>query len=108
VEAVNAFRDFVEALDAANRIGVKIKPILKDLLRHFFQMANTVEAMDVLEAVDTIVQRLGDDIQPFAIDCCQEVRSARLIADAIICTSCTALRAPATPALPGSCWHKCV
>lgn len=75
VDAVNAFRDCVEALDAAGRVGEKIKPILKDLLRHFFQMANVVEAMDVILAVDTIVERLGEDIQPFAVECCQEVRA---------------------------------
>lgn len=73
VEAVNAFRDFVEALDAAQRIGEKVKPILRDLLRHFFHMASVVEAMDVIMTVDKIVERIGEDIQPFAVDCCREV-----------------------------------
>jgi hypothetical protein len=73
VEAVNAFREFVEALGAADRIEEKIKPILPQLLRHFFQMANVVEAMDVILCIDTIVERMGEDIQPYAVDCCREV-----------------------------------
>jgi hypothetical protein len=75
VEAVNAFREFVEALGAADRIEEKIKPILPELLRHFFQMASVVEAMDVILCIDTIVERMGEDIQPYAVDCCREVCS---------------------------------
>jgi hypothetical protein len=75
VEAVNSFREFVEALDAADRIEERLKPILKDLLSHFFRMASSVEAMDVIITVDTIVERIGEGIQPFAVDCCREVRS---------------------------------
>jgi hypothetical protein len=74
VEAANAFREFVEALDSADRISEKLQPILKDLLRHFFNMASTVEAMDVIMTVDTIVERLGEGVQPYAVDCCREVR----------------------------------
>jgi hypothetical protein len=74
VEAVNSFREFVEALDTADRIELKLKPILKDLLQHFFQMASAVEAMDVIMTVDTIVERIGEGIQPFAVDCCREAR----------------------------------
>ena len=73
VEAVNSFREFVEALDSADRISEKLQPILKDLLQHFFHMASTVEAMDVIMTIDTIVERIGEQIQPFAVDCCREV-----------------------------------
>lgn len=73
VEAVNAFRDFVEALSEADRLEERLKPILKDLLRHLFHMTGMIEAMDVIMSVDTIVERIGDDIQPFAVDVCKEV-----------------------------------
>ena len=75
MDAVNAFRDFVEALDHSERVSEKIKPILKDLLRHLFQLATVVEAMDVIMTVDTIFDRLGEDIQPYALECCREVRA---------------------------------
>ena len=74
MEAVNAFRDFVEQLGDAGRLVAKLEPILQDLLRHFFQMAGHVEAMDVIMAVDTIIKRVGDAIQPYAVQCAREVR----------------------------------
>lgn len=73
VEAVNAFRDFVEQLAEAGRLVDKLEPILQDLLRHFFQMASHVEAMDVIMAVDTIIERVGEAIQPYAVQCAREV-----------------------------------
>lgn len=73
VEAVNAFRDFIEALTEAGRLEEKIKPILKDLLRHFFHMTGIIEAMDVLMSLDSIVENIGDDIQPFAVEVCTEL-----------------------------------
>jgi hypothetical protein len=73
VDAVNAFRDFVVELAEAGRLEAKLQPMLKDLLRHFFEMASLVEAMDVIMAVDTIVERVGDAIQPYAVDCAKEV-----------------------------------
>lgn len=74
VEAVNAFRDFVEQLAEAGRLVDKLEPILQDLLRHFFQMASHVEAMDVIMAVDTIIERVGEAIQPCRAVCARGVR----------------------------------
>lgn len=73
VEGVNAFRDFVEQLGEAGRLVEKLEPILQDLLRHLFQMTTLVEAMDVIMAVDTIIERVGDSIQPYAVQCAREV-----------------------------------
>ena len=84
VEAVNGFRAFVEALDEAGRVEAKLSPILKDLLQHFFKVAAEVEAMDVVMTVDTIVERLGEAVQPHAVDCAREVpRPLRFAARAV-------------------------
>lgn len=77
VEAVNAFREFVEQLADAGQLEAKLQPILKDLLLHFFEMASLVEAMDVIMSVDAIISHVGDSIQPYAVECCREVRFAR-------------------------------
>lgn len=75
VEAVVAFRDFVEALAESERLGEKLHPILTDLLRHLFHLASLVEATDIVTTLETIVENIGEDIQPFARDVCQQVRA---------------------------------
>lgn len=74
VEAVNAFREFVEQLAEAGHLEAKLQPMLKDLLLHFFEMASLVEAMDVIMSVDAIILHVGDGIQPYAVECCREVQ----------------------------------
>lgn len=73
MEAVNAFREFVEQLAEAGQLEAKLQPILKDLLLHFFEMASLVEAMDVIMSVDAIISHVGASIQPYAVECCREV-----------------------------------
>jgi hypothetical protein len=76
VEAVNAFRDFAEALQDVGRLEEALSPILSELLGHLFHLATAVEAMDVIMSVDTIIRHLGDAIQPHAESVCREVRCA--------------------------------
>eukprot|EP00892_Ulva_mutabilis_P009974 jgi/Ulvmu1/7349/UM036_0009.1 len=84
VEAVNAFRAFVEQLAEAGQLEAKLQPILKDLLLHFFEMASLVEAMDVIMSVDAIIEHVGESIQPYAVECCRELVGvyARVVGDA--------------------------
>jgi len=62
VDAVIALKYFVEAMDSLDNF----KCILKDMLEVFFTLMNEIENEDIVFTLETIVEKLGEDIAPFA------------------------------------------
>eukprot|EP00210_Caulerpa_lentillifera_P002538 g2435.t1 len=64
VDAVIALKFFVDTMDSM----VHFKFILPDLLNIFFGLMNEIENEDIVDTLETIVEKLGEDIAPFAED----------------------------------------
>ncbi|XP_042376688.1 importin beta-like SAD2 [Zingiber officinale] len=72
VDSVFALRAFVEACVDLN----EIRPILPQLLDEFFKLMNEVENEDLVLTLETIVDRFGEEMAPYAIGLCQNLASA--------------------------------
>ncbi|CAL9749826.1 unnamed protein product [Musa acuminata subsp. burmannicoides] len=72
VDSVFALRSFVEACKDLN----EIRPILPQLLDEFFKLMNEVENEDLVFTLETIVDKFGEEMAPYAIGLCQNLAAA--------------------------------
>jgi len=72
VEAVVALGSFVHAADDVSQL----KPILPQLLDEFFKLMNEVESEDVVFTLETITEKFGEDIAPYALGMTQNLAAA--------------------------------
>ncbi|KAM0882997.1 hypothetical protein ACQ4PT_031935 [Festuca glaucescens] len=72
VDSVFALRSFVEACKDLN----EIRPILPQLLDEFFKLMNEVENEDLVFTLETIVDKFGEEMAPYALGLCQNLASA--------------------------------
>ncbi|KAM7463364.1 hypothetical protein LguiA_031485 [Lonicera macranthoides] len=72
VDSVFALRAFVEA---CNDLG-EIRPVLPQLLDEFFKLMNEVENEDLVFTLETIVDKFGEEIAPYALGLCQNLAAA--------------------------------
>jgi len=72
VDACLALGDFVETMDHVDMI----KPILPQLLTSIFALMSEVEHEDLVVTLETIVEVLGDDIAPYAVDLARQLTGA--------------------------------
>lgn len=64
MDAVIALKFFVDTMDSMEHF----KFILPDLLNIFFGLMNEIENEDIVDTLEAIVEKLGEDIAPFAED----------------------------------------
>ncbi|KAJ8755293.1 hypothetical protein K2173_019091 [Erythroxylum novogranatense] len=69
VDSVFALRSFVEACRDLN----EIRPILPQLLDEFFKLMNEVENEDLVFTLETIVDKFGEEMAPYALGLCQNL-----------------------------------
>ncbi|KAI3763994.1 hypothetical protein L2E82_13994 [Cichorium intybus] len=72
VDSVFALRSFVEA---CKDLG-EIRPILPQLLDEFFKLMNEVENEDLVFTLETIVDKFGEEMAPYAVGLCQNLAAA--------------------------------
>ncbi|KAJ6801624.1 importin beta-like SAD2 [Iris pallida] len=72
VDSVFALRSFVEACKDLN----EIRPILPQLLDEFFKLMNEVENEDLVFTLETIVDKFGEEMAPYAFGLCQNLADA--------------------------------
>ncbi|XP_072981039.1 importin beta-like SAD2 [Typha angustifolia] len=72
VDSVFALRSFIEACKDLN----EIRPILPQLLDEFFKLMNEIENEDLVFTLETIVDKFGEEMAPYAIGLCQNLASA--------------------------------
>ncbi|KAJ7979108.1 importin beta-like SAD2 [Quillaja saponaria] len=72
VDSVFALRSFVEACRDLN----EIRPILPQLLDEFFKLMNEVENEDLVFTLETIVDKFGEEMAPYALGLCQNLAAA--------------------------------
>nr|GLL47708.1 importin beta-like SAD2 homolog isoform X3 [Ipomoea trifida] len=72
VDSVFALRTFVEACRYLN----EIQPILPQLLDEFFKLMNEVENEDLVFTLETIVDKFGEEMAPYALGLCQNLAAA--------------------------------
>ncbi|KAK1425494.1 hypothetical protein QVD17_20846 [Tagetes erecta] len=72
VDSVFALRSFVEACEDLG----EIRPILPQLLDEFFKLMNEVENEDLVFTLETIVDKFGEEMAPYAVGLCQNLAAA--------------------------------
>ncbi|KAL9268847.1 Importin beta-like SAD2-like protein [Drosera capensis] len=72
VDSVFGLRSFVEA---CKDLG-EIRPILPQLLDNFFKLMNEIENEDLVFTLETIVDKFGEEMAPYALGLCQNLASA--------------------------------
>ncbi|KAJ4814853.1 Importin beta-like SAD2 [Rhynchospora pubera] len=72
VDSVFALRSFVEACKDLN----EIRPLVPQLLDEFFKLMNEVENEDLVFTLETIVDKFGEEMAPYAIGLCQNLAAA--------------------------------
>nr|GLL41506.1 importin beta-like SAD2 [Ipomoea trifida] len=72
VDSVFALRSFI---DACEDLDV-IRPILPQLLDEFFKLMNEVENEDLVSTLETIVDKFGEEMAPYALGLCQNLAAA--------------------------------
>ncbi|WOL12812.1 importin beta-like SAD2 isoform X2 [Canna indica] len=72
VDSVFALRAFVEACKDLD----EIRPILPQLLDEFFKLMNEVENEDLVFTLETIVDKFGEEMAPYALGLCQNLAAA--------------------------------
>ncbi|KAK4489123.1 hypothetical protein RD792_004917 [Penstemon davidsonii] len=72
IDSVFALRAFVEACKDLD----EIRPILPQLLDEFFKLMNEVENEDLVSTLETIVDKFGEEMAPYAIGLCQNLATA--------------------------------
>ncbi|XWS13240.1 hypothetical protein CRYUN_Cryun36dG0020500 [Craigia yunnanensis] len=72
VDSVFALRSFVEACRDLN----EIRPILPQLLDDIFKLMNEVENEDLVFTLETIVDKFGEEMAPYALGLCQNLAAA--------------------------------
>ncbi|KAG4984773.1 hypothetical protein AAZX31_10G282500 [Glycine max] len=69
IDSVFALRSFVEACKDLN----EIRPILPQLLDEFFKLMNEIENEDLVFTLETIVDKFGEEMAPYALGLCQNL-----------------------------------
>ncbi|CAI9117362.1 OLC1v1018740C1 [Oldenlandia corymbosa var. corymbosa] len=69
VDSVFALRSFVEACKELD----EIRSILPQLLDEFFKLMNEVENEDLVFTLETIVDKFGEEMAPYALGLCQNL-----------------------------------
>nr|XP_016482754.1 PREDICTED: importin beta-like SAD2 [Nicotiana tabacum] len=72
VDSVFALRSFVEACRDLD----EIRPIIPQLLDEFFKLMNEVENEDLVFTLETIVDKFGEEMAPYALGLCQNLAAA--------------------------------
>ncbi|PWA89663.1 importin-beta domain, Armadillo-type fold protein [Artemisia annua] len=72
VDSVFALRSFVESCKDLN----EIRPILPQLLDDFFKLMDEVENEDLVFTLETIVDKFGEEMAPYALGLCQSLAAA--------------------------------
>ena len=72
VDATTALGSFVEAAEDIEQL----KHILPQLLDEFFKLMNEVESEDLVFTLETIVEKFGEDIAPYALGLAQNLAAA--------------------------------
>ncbi|CAA6667948.1 unnamed protein product [Spirodela intermedia] len=72
VDSVFALRFFIDACKDLN----EIRSILPQLLDEFFKLMNEVENEDLVFTLETIVDKFGEEMAPYAIGLCQNLAAA--------------------------------
>ncbi|XWS35270.1 hypothetical protein CRYUN_Cryun21dG0111700 [Craigia yunnanensis] len=72
VDSVFALRSFVEACKDLN----EIRPILPQLLNEIFKLMNEFENEDLVFTLETIVDKFGKEMGPYALGLCQNLAAA--------------------------------
>nr|GEX85685.1 importin beta-like SAD2 [Tanacetum cinerariifolium] len=70
VDSVFTLRSFVEAYKDL----CEIRPILPQLLDEFFNLMNEVENEDLVFTLETIVDKFGEEMAPYAAGLCQNLK----------------------------------
>ncbi|KAL5177103.1 Importin beta-like SAD2 [Glycine soja] len=73
VDSVFALRSFIEACKGDLN---EIRPILPQLLDEFFKLMNEVENEDLVFTLETIVDKFGEEMAPYALGLCQNLAAA--------------------------------
>ncbi|XP_024026202.1 importin beta-like SAD2 isoform X1 [Morus notabilis] len=72
VDSVFALRSFVEACRELD----EIRRILPQLLDEFFKLMNEIENEDLVFTLETIVDKFGEEMAPYALGLCQNLAAA--------------------------------
>ncbi|XP_042514589.1 importin beta-like SAD2 [Macadamia integrifolia] len=72
VDSVFALRSFVESCKDLS----EIRPILPQLLDEFFKLMNEVENEDLVFTLETVVDKFGEEMAPYALGLCQNLAAA--------------------------------
>ncbi|XP_004497420.1 importin beta-like SAD2 [Cicer arietinum] len=72
IDSVFALRSFIEACKDLN----EIRSMLPQLLDEFFKLMNEVENEDLVFTLETIVDKFGEEIAPYALGLCQNLAAA--------------------------------
>ncbi|XP_074569121.1 importin beta-like SAD2 [Curcuma longa] len=72
VDSVFALRSFIEACKDLD----EIRSILPQLLDEFFKLMNEVENEDIAFTLETIVDKFGEEMAPYAFGLCQNLAAA--------------------------------
>ncbi|XP_020693789.1 importin beta-like SAD2 [Dendrobium catenatum] len=72
VDSIFALRPFVEACKDLD----EIRPMLPQLLDDFFKLMNEVENEDLVFTLETIVDKFGEEMAPYALGLCQNLAAA--------------------------------
>ncbi|BDA47636.1 Importin-7 [Coccomyxa sp. Obi] len=74
VDAVAALRSLVDAFHEDDLPS--IKPLIPSLLNQLFALMAEVESEDVVFTLETIVEKFGEEMAPFAVGLCQHLTQA--------------------------------
>ncbi|XP_057427481.1 importin beta-like SAD2 homolog isoform X2 [Lotus japonicus] len=72
IDSVFALRSFVEACKDLD----EIRPILPQLLDEFFKLMDEIENEDLVYTLETIVDKFGEEMAPYALGLCQSLAAA--------------------------------
>ena len=72
VDAVVALRNFIEAVVDLDTV----RPVLPTLLDEFFKLMSQIENEDLVMTLESIVEKFGDEISPYAFGLCQNLAAA--------------------------------
>eukprot|EP00891_Asterochloris_glomerata_P009638 jgi/Astpho2/9638/fgenesh1_pm.00146_%23_24_t len=74
VDAVVALRNFIDAFDEGHIDTVK--PLIPQLLDSVFNLMQQIESEDLLFTLETVVEKFGEEIAPYAVGLCQHLAAA--------------------------------